>query len=417
MQTVQLDDGVFRTDGDNGVVVLSESMPTVRSVAVGIWVRAAAAHEQAETMGVSHLLEHMVFKGTERRSAQEIALELESRGGSLDAFTARDHTSFQARVLDEDLPRALDVLTDLVRHPMLRDTDFALEQRVVLEEIGTVEDTPDDLVFDLHARQLWPEHPFGFPILGTRETVAALRTADLRALHTRAYQPRQTVIAVAGCVSHELLLKLLAKLGWFTFPAGDPPLVVAPADAVRGTELRIHRPGTQTHIVLGSDTFPYCDERRNGLVLLTNVLGGGMSSRLFQRVREQLGLAYSVFSYQSFYRDGGMLGVYVGTSPDRASDAVAAIRDELARMAGEGLDAEELAKAKQQLKGQVTLAVESPAARMHRLAGFPLHELSYRSIDELLRDIDAVAQDAIAAVAAEFLPPERQTAVWLGPHN
>jgi len=416
VRTVRLDDGLFRTDGENGVVVLSESMPAVRSVAVGMWVRSAAAHEEARTMGVSHLLEHMVFKGTERRSAREIALELESRGGSLDAFTARDHTSFQARVLDEDLPRALDVLTDLVRHPALRASDLDLERRVVLEEISTVEDTPDDLVFDLHARALWPGHPFGFPILGTRETVAALQVPDLRVLHGRAYQPRQIVIAVAGLVSHDALLRLLTKLGWFTFPAGDEPPDVTPAVAARGAQHRVTRAGAQTHIVLGTDTFPYDDPRRDALILLVNALGGGMSSRLFQRVREELGLAYSVFSYQSFYRAGGMLGVYVGTSPDRAADAVDAIRDELGRMAREGLDADELAKARQQLKGQVTLTLESPAARMHRLAGFLLHGVSYRSIDDVLRAIDAVALETVAGVAAEFLLPERQTTVWLGPH-
>ena len=217
MQTVRLDEGLFRTDAGNGVTVLSEALGGVRSVAVGMWVRTASVHEARGKMGVSHLLEHMVFKGTERRSARDIALELEVRGGSLDAFTSRDHTSYQARVLDEDLPRALDVLTDLVRNPTLRASDLELERKVVLEEISTVDDTPDDLVFDAHSAALWPDHPYGYPILGTRETVGGLDAADLKALHQRAYHPRHVVIAAAGHLDHDLLLKLLTKCGWFTF--------------------------------------------------------------------------------------------------------------------------------------------------------------------------------------------------------
>jgi predicted Zn-dependent peptidase len=416
VRTVRLDAGLHRTDAENGVVVLSETLPAVRSVAVGIWVRTASVHEEARTMGVSHLLEHMVFKGTERRTAREIALELEVRGGALDAFTSRDHTSYQARVLDADLPRALDVLTDLVLHPTLRGADFALERKVVLEEISTVEDTPDDLVFDLHADTLWPGHAYGFPILGTRESVGAMRVEDLRELHDRAYHPRQVVIAAAGAVTHDLLLKLLTQHGWFTRPPGPDPIVVPPAVAARGVTRRVERDGAQTHIVLGTDTFPYRDRRRHAIVLLANVLGGGMSSRLFQRVREELGLAYAIYAYQSFYRDGGQAGVYVGTHPDRAADAAAAIEAELTTLARDGLDTVALAEAKQQLKGQVTLALESPAARMYRLAGFPLHEVSYRSIDETLDDIEAVTLDEIAGVASDFFTPERQTTVLLGPH-
>lgn len=415
MRTVRLDAGLHRTDAENGVVVLSETLPAVRSVAVGIWVRAAAAHEEARIMGVSHLLEHLVFKGTERRSAREIALELETRGGALDAFTARDHTSYQARVLDADLPRALDVLTDLVLHPTLRESDFELERQVVLEEISTVEDTPDDLVFDLHARTLWPDHAYGFPILGTRETVGAMRAADLRDLHGRAYHPRQIVIAAAGAVTHEPLLRLLTQHGWFTRPGGPAPAGVSSAVATHGVTRRVAREGAQTHVVLGTDTFPYRDPRRHTIALLANVLGGGMSSRLFQRVREELGLAYSVYAYQSLYGDGGQVGVYVGTHPDRAADAMTAIHEELDTLARDGLDAAALATAQEQLKGQVTLALESPAARMYRLAGFPLHDVSYRSIDETLADIEAVTPDAVADVAAEFFTPGRQTAVWLGP--
>ncbi len=416
MRTVELDERLHRTDAPNGVVVLSEALPTVRSVAVGIWVRTASVHEDAAQMGLSHLLEHMVFKGTERRSARDIALELEVRGGSLDAFTSRDHTSYQARVLDQDLPRALDVLTDLVRNPILREADLHLERNVVLEEINTVEDTPDDLVFDLHAQTLWPDHPYGFPILGTRETVSRLGACDLRELHQGAYHPRHVIIAAAGNLSHDLLLKLAAKCGWFTFAPGPLPKPIAAVPPAVRTKRREQRDTAQAHVVLGTDSIPYTDSRRETLMLLNTVLGAGMSSRLFQRVREELGLAYAVYSFHSFYRETGVTGVYVGSHPSTAEQAVEAILEELGTLAASGLSAETLAEAKQQLKGQITLSLESPAAHMYRLAAVPLYGVPYRTIDQVLGDIDSISVEGVAAVASEFLEPDRQTIVWLGPN-
>ena len=292
MQTDRLDEGLFRTTAPNGLVVLSERLPGLRSAASGIWVRSASAHEPRPKMGASHLLEHMVFKGTERRSARQIALELEVRGGSLDAFTSRDHTSYQAHVLDEDLPLALDILTDLVRRPLIRPADLSAGRKVVIEEISGVEDTPDDLVFDLHAETLWPEHPYGYSILGSRETVGALEADDLRQLHRGGYYPGNCVVAAAGNVEHSALLDTLAGEGWFDaaerLPARESP---PPAPARRGVDRREQRDTTQTHIVFGTDAFPMRDPRRFALAILTNAFGGGMSSRLFQRVREELGLA------------------------------------------------------------------------------------------------------------------------------
>lgn len=416
MRSVKLDANLYRTEAENGVTVLSELLPGVRSVAVGIWVNTASAHESPRQMGVSHLLEHMVFKGTERRTAKDIAMELETRGGALDAYTSRDYTSYQARVLDEDLPRALDVLTDVVRFPALRDTDLDLERRVVLEEISLVEDTPDDLVFEEHARTMWPDHPYGYSILGTRETVSNLRAIDLRNLHSRTYHPRHAVIAAAGNVDHDAFLKLVAKCGWLTFNGGpDPKSVASVPPAERGTR-RIRRDTAQQHVVLGTDTFPYRDRRRYPLILLNTVLGSGMSSTLFQRVREELGLAYSVHSYQSFYRETGVVGVYVGTHPSTAEQAVEVIADELRSLASHGLVPERLAEAKQQVKGQVTLSLESPSARMYRLATTALYGEIYRTIDQVLAEIDSVDGDQVAAVAHEFLDPDRQTIVWLGPN-
>jgi predicted Zn-dependent peptidase len=319
-------------------------------------------------------------------------------------------------VLDEDLPRALDVLTDLVRNPCLRSSDLELERRVVLEEISTVQDTPDDWVFELHGRTLWPEHPYGFSILGTRETVAELQAADLEELHGMAYHPRQVVIAAAGSLNHDVLLKLLAKCGWFTFEPGPEPMVVEPVPIGQRTKKQIERDLAQTHIVLGTDTFPYADERRYALLLLNTVLGAGMSSRLFQRIREELGLAYAVYAYHSFYQHSGVTGVYVGTHPTTADQALDAIKQELAMLTEGGLPPQDLAEAKQQLKGQVTLSLESSSARMYRAASVALYGQPYKTIDQVLAEIDQVPADRVAAVASEFFDPERQTVAWLGPN-
>ena len=416
MDTVRLDEGLHRTVAPSGLVVYSESLPGVRSTAVGIYVRTASAHERREQMGISHLLEHMVFKGTERRSARDLALALEARGGSLDAYTGRDATSYQAHVLDADLPLAVDILTDLVRRPLLRDSDLEPERNVVLEEINGVADTPDDLVFELHAETLWPAHPYGYSILGTPDTLGGISAGDLRCLHQTGYYRGNCVIAAAGNVDHDRLLDALAREGWLEDSARErarPP--VTPQPARRSASRWEERDTAQTHIVFGTDTFPLRDPRRFALSILVNVFGGGMSSRLFQRVREELGLAYAVFAYKSFHQSSGQLGVYVGTQTASADQAVDAIRAEYDRIAREGLPVDELESGKLQLKGQIMLALESPMARMGRLAGFSLHDDPYQPLDRMLAEIDAVTADEVAAVAAEFFPPDRQTVVRLGP--
>jgi len=416
VRTERLDHGVTRTEAPNGLVVLTEAMPALRSAAAGFWVRTASAHEAPDKMGVSHLLEHMVFKGTEKRSAHDIALALESRGGALDAYTGRDHTTYQARILDADIPLAVDVLTDLVRRPQLRDDDVTKERQVVIEEIAMVEDNPDDLVFDLHAGTMWPEHSYGYRILGTRDTVGALGTADLRALHGRAYHPKHMLFAAAGRVDHDAILALLAEQGWFDLASGpERPTIGAPA-SFAPKERRIARDSAQVHMVLGSATFPYKDTRRHALSLLTTIFGGGMSSRLFQKVREELGLAYTVYAFSSYHQVSGMSGVYVGTSGATAEQALDVIKGEYARLSSGSLTEAELASARQQVKGQMVLALEGPTSRMYRIAGLELYGERYRSIDETISEIDAVTPEQVAAVAREFFDPARQTVVWLGPN-
>ena len=405
-----------RTVLPNGLTVLSEHMPGVRSVSFGAWVRAASLHETRDRMGVSHLLEHMVFKGTERRTAHEIALSLEALGGSLDAYTSREHTVYQGRVLDEHLREAADVIGDIVFRPTLRKSDLGLERKVILEEIAMVEDTPDDLVFELHNEALWGAHPYGYSILGTRDTVSTLGVKELRELHARAYHPGQLVIAASGNVEHEHLLGVLAETGWHDAVAGDPaPLTSAAPRREPPTVRHVAREGAQTHIVAGTMAPAHNDPRRFPLLLLSMLLGGGMSSRLFQRVREELGLAYSVYTYSSFHADCGMHGVYVATAPESGGAALDAIRGELREVVTTGLPADEIAMGRQQLKGQVTLSLESVSARMYRAASVELYGEPYRTLDEVLSLIDAITVDDIAAAARDFFDPDQMTVLSLGP--
>ena len=409
--------GLRRTILPNGLTVLSEFMPGVRSVAIGAWVRAASLHEPRERMGVSHLLEHMVFKGTRRRSAKEIALSLESLGGALDAYTSREHTVYQARVLDEHLEVAADVIGDLVFEPVIRQSDLDLERNVVLEEISMVEDTPDDLVFELHNEAVWGDHPLGYSILGTRDTVKSLDAKHLKELHRAAYNPSRLIVAAAGSVDHDHLLEILERTGWIgREDGGKKRMVTAPSPKpIRPSRKRVTRAGSQTHIVLGSPTIGYQDPRRHAMVLLSVVLGGGMSSRLFQRVREELGLAYSVYTFQTFYSTTGVQGVYVGTAPSTAEAALGAIEKELADVVANGLADQEIALGKGQLKGQITLSLESPTARMYRAAAVDLYGEPYRTLDEMLALVEGIQSQTIRDLAREFLRPEAQTVVSLGP--
>jgi predicted Zn-dependent peptidase len=379
-------------------------------------VRAASLNETPDVMGVSHMLEHMVFKGTGKRTAKDLALALEILGGSLDAYTSREHTCYQARVLDEHVEIAADVLADLVFNPLLRKSDLDLERKVVLEEINTVDDTPDDLVFELHGEQMWGAHPYGYRILGTRESVGALTTKDLKALHDRAYHPENVVVAASGNVEHDELIRILDNTGWGSVGSREArPAEPAPAVALSPSRKHYDREGAQTHIVFGSPTVPHSDNRRHSLALVSMLFGGGMSSRLFQRIREDLALAYSVYTFQSFHRDSGNHGIYVGTAPDTAVAATEAIHEELASLAKEGLSEDEIAAGKSQLKGQITLSLEGVSSRMYRAAGVELYDEEYKTLDELLALVDAISSETVREVCSEFFAPDAQTIVSLGP--
>jgi predicted Zn-dependent peptidase len=357
-----------------------------------------------------------VFKGTRRRSALEIALSLEALGGSLDAYTSRVHTVYQARVLDEHLREAADVIGDIVFRPTLRASDLALERKVILEEIAMVDDTPDDLVFELHNELLWPEHPYGYSILGTRDSVSALGVRELKDLHARAYHPGQLVIAAAGNVEHAHLLDILAETGWAAEEPGDSSRLLSPPPVAAPPVIRhVEREGAQTHIVAGTTAMAHGHPDRYPMLLLGTLLGGGMSSRLFQRVREELGLAYSVYTYSSFHVDAGMHGVYVATAPESANAALDAIRTELRQVVDNGLPADEIAMGRRQLKGQVTLSLESVSSRMYRAASVELYGEPYRSLDDVLALIDGITDEDVARVARDYYAPERLTVLSLGP--
>jgi predicted Zn-dependent peptidase len=405
-----------RTVFPNGLTVVSEQVPGVRSMALGAWVKSASLHESRDVMGISHMLEHLCFKGTARRTAREIAGALESLGGSLDAYTAREHTAFQARVLDEHLPQAVDVMCDVMFRPLLRDDDLTLEKKVVLEEISMVDDTPDDVVFELHNEVLWGDHPYGYSILGTRDSVTALTGDQLRALHARAFVPSNVVVAAAGSVAHEQLVNELHKAGWGDLSASAAPADNRP-DAKSATPVvkRVKRDSAQAHLVFGSPTIRHGDPRRHALILVDTLLGGGMSSRLFQRIREELALAYSVYSFQSFHRDSGVHGVYAGTAPETAEKTLEAIREQLGLIASRGVSADELALVKQQVKGQITLSMEGVHSHMYRAAAVDLFDEPWMSLDALLAQVNAVTLEVANAACAEFFHPDRQTVVQLGP--
>ncbi len=397
----------------NGLMVITEQMPHVRSVSVGVWMRTGSRREPAELNGISHFIEHMVFKGTERRSAEEIARSVDSVGGMLDAFTAKEMICFNAKVLDEHLPIAFDVLSDLVLRPRFADEDIVKEKQVVLEEIKMDQDNPDYLVHEIFTQSFWRGHPLGKPILGTHETVKRFTRDTLWACFRPCYAPNNTVITAAGHLQHERLMELVLREFGELLPAQDGFRDTAPQPQPR-IITRTKRELEQVHICLGVPSYPVAHQQRFASAVLNNILGGGMSSRLFQNIREKQGLAYAVFSELSSYRDTGLLSIYAGTALETARQVVRLVIEEFRSLKQQPVSEEELRRAKDHLKGSLMLSLESTSSRMSNLAREEMYFGRFFTLDEILASIERVTREEVQQTAQEFFHPEQIAVTVLG---
>ena len=395
-----------RTVLPGGLRVVTEAVPGARSAAVGIWVGVGSRDEAPSLAGASHYLEHLLFKGTRRRSALQIAAELDAVGGESNAFTDREYTCYYARVLDRDLPLAVDVVCDLVTSSLLRSRDVEAERDVVLEEIAMHEDDPGDLVHDLFAEALYGDTPLGRPVLGTVESITALRRGALAGFYRRRYTPANMVVAAAGGLDHDRTVALV-RAAFAERLHGDGPPAPWRADGAgppgRSDVLVDDRAGEQVNLVLGTTALSRSDARRSALQVLSSALGGGTSSRLFQSVREERGLAYSVYSFAASCSDAGSFGVYAGCSPGKVDDVLSVVRSTLADVAERGLTDEEVARAKGALAGSTVLGLEDTGSRMSRLGKSELVDPALRTVDDVLAAVAAVTPDDVRDVAADVL--------------
>jgi len=404
---------VRRTVLPGGLRVVTEAVPGVRSVAVGIWVGVGSRDEAPSLAGASHYLEHLLFKGTRRRSALDISVAVDAVGGEINAFTSKEYTCFYARVLDEDLPLAIDVVSDLVTSSLITSVDVEAERSVILEEIAMHDDDPSDAAHELFTEALLGDTPLGRPVLGTVESIESLSRAAIAGYYRRRYRPENLVVAVAGNIEHTNVVRLVRK-AFSLSGLLDRDSLPAPARLGRTKRLRpagdvrvVNRPTEQANVVLGVPGLARTDERRFALGVLNAALGGGMSSRLFQEVREKRGLAYSVYSYTAQYADAGLFAVYAGCQPKRVDDVLAICREQLALVAEEGITEEELRRGQGQLRGSLVLGLEDTGSRMSRLGKAELVYGELLGVDELLGQIAAVTVDDVRAVAHDLLgsPP------------
>jgi predicted Zn-dependent peptidase len=398
---------VRRTVLPSGLRILTEQVPGVRSAAIGVWVGVGSRDESLAEAGASHYLEHLLFKGTPSRSALEISASLEAVGGELNAFTSREQTCYYARVLDRDLPTAVDVVTDMVTASLLRADDIEAERGVILEEIAMHEDDPADHVHDVFSSSALGDGPLGRPVLGTAESIASLTQAQITDYYRSRYQPAAIVVSVSGAIDHDDVLAAVTR-AWNVSGDRGHATPDAPRHGARrpypGRGIRVaRRSSEQAHLILGTVGVSRHDERRYALGLLSTALGEGMSSRLFQEIREKRGLAYSVYSFTTHYADAGLFGVYAGVAPKRAAQVLALCREQLEAVATDGLSAEELERAKGQTRGSLALGLEDTGARMSRLGKSELAQGEIISVDETLERIDAVSLADVSRVAAEVL--------------
>jgi predicted Zn-dependent peptidase len=408
-----IEDGHRLTVLDSGVRVVTERMESVRSVALGLWIGTGSAAEDEPQAGLSHLIEHMLFRGTARYQSLEIDQLFDAMGAELNAGTGKETTSVYSRVLDRHLERAFDVMADMVWRPAFDGGELENEREIVLEEIAMYEDDPQDKVFDVLGEAVFGSHPLGRAIIGRAEVVGSADAEALRAFHAARYVPTNVVIAAAGSVDHETLVKLVARSG-IERAGGRAPGLPGPPDAQPARRGFFVKETEQYHVCLGAPGLARDDERRFALRVLDNILGGTSSSRLFQEVREKRGLAYSVYSFQSLYAGSGQIGLYLGTRPDNVARALRVVADELERFRSDPATDDELERSKENVKGRVLLALESTTARMNRLGSSVLAGIPLLSVDEVEARIDAVTIEDLQALAGELLAPERLSAAGIG---
>lgn len=400
---------------ENGVRLVTERIPTLKSVTVGIWVNAGSRDEQPAQSGYSHFIEHMFFKGTATRSAADISREIDALGGEMNAFTTRESTTFYVKVLDQHLPKALDLLSDLLHRSKFASKEIEKEKQVVLEEIRMVQDDPEDLVQELHTGQVMGRHPLGRPILGRAATIGSLRRKDLLDYIETRYQPQEIVIAVAGNFDQRQLERIIAREFGRRPPGVSPkPHERRTPDLLGGVVMQ-HKRLEQVHLCIGMKGIPAGHPDRYAAYVLNSVLGGSVSSRLFQEVREKRGLAYSIYSFLSGYSDGGTLTVYAGTRPKEVERVIEVIRRETRRMAAKGLTRDELKRTKDQMKGSLMLSLESSHSRMNKLAKDEMIKGKHTTLDDMTRAIDAVTFTQMERVAQELLDEGSMAITGLGP--
>jgi predicted Zn-dependent peptidase len=411
---------VRRTVLPGGLRVVTESLPGVRSVAFGIWVGVGSRDEKPSLAGTSHFLEHLLFKGTPTRDALEISASMDAVGGEMNAFTAKEYTCYYARVLDSDLPLAIDVISDMVTASLIESQDVEAERGVILEEIAMHDDDPTDAVHDEFAAALFGDKPLGRPILGTVESISSLGQDRIAAYYRGRYVAPNLVVAAAGNLDHDEVVRLVAQA--FEAHLGDPgrppaaPRLDGPGAVPNPGVRSIDRPTEQANLILGTTGITRTDERRFALGVLNAALGGGMSSRLFQEIREKRGLAYSVYSYNSQYADTGTFGVYAGCLPAKVDEVLAICREEVAKVAAHGITADELERGKGQLRGSFVLGLEDTGSRMSRLGKAELVYGELLTVEEMLARIDAVTLDDAHALAVDLLGHPDSLAV-IGPFD
>jgi predicted Zn-dependent peptidase len=407
---------ISRTALPNGLTIITEEMQHIRSISIGIWVKSGSRDEDPQWNGISHFVEHMVFKGTKSRTAEDIARQVDSIGGNMDAFTAKECICFNVKVLDEHLPIAMDVLSDLVLNPIFDVKDIGRERGVILEEIKMDEDNPDYLVHEIFTQNFWKDHPLGKPILGTKDTVKRFEQPILFNYYGERFNPGNLVVCAAGHVDHKQFAALVSEKfqhlkprpnGYHTAPPKINPRII----------MRNKKALEQVQICVGTPAYPLAHPKRYGSYILNTVLGGGMSSRLFQNVRERQGLVYAIYSDLNPYRDTGCLSIYAGTSRESAPKVVQSIVAELRRLKNDPVPEDELRRAKDQLKGSLMLSLESSTARMSNLARQEIYFEHFFGLDELIERIEAVTEEDLRATAEEFFRQEMLAVTVLGNLN